>query len=99
MRIRPLPREDLADLKPHRLDTRTPLWFYVLREAEKMAAGRRLGPVGGRIVTEVFIGVLQGDRHSYLRQDPEWTPLLPAATPGTFAMTDLLKFAGVVTTL
>jgi Animal haem peroxidase len=99
MRIRPLPREDLADLKPHRLDTRTPLWFYVLREAEKMAEGKRLGPVGGRIVTEVFIGVLEGDRHSYLRQDPDWTPSLPAATPGTFAMTDLLKFAGVVTTL
>ena len=99
MRIRPLPREDLADLKPHRLDRSTPLWFYVLREAEKLADGKRLGPVGGRIVTEVFIGVLEGDRHSYLRQDPEWTPLLPAATPGTFAMTDLLKFAGVVTTL
>jgi hypothetical protein len=99
MRMRRLPREDLADLKPHRLDRRTPLWFYVLREAEKMANGTRLGPVGGRIVTEVFIGVLEGDRHSYLRQDPEWTPVLPAATPGTFAMTDLLKFAGVVTTL
>jgi hypothetical protein len=50
-------------------------------------------------VTEVFIGVLEGDRHSYLRQDPEWTPLLRAATPGTFTMADLLKFAGVVTAL
>ena len=99
MRIPRLPREDLADLKPHRLDRSTPLWFYVLREAEKMAEGKRLGPVGGRIVTEVFIGVLEGDRHSYLRQDPEWTPLLPAATPGTFAMTDLLNFAGVLTAL
>jgi Animal haem peroxidase len=99
MGVPELPREELADLQPHGLDTRTPLWFYVLREAEKLADGKRLGPVGGRIVAEVFIGVLEGDRHSYLRQDPEWTPSLPAADPGTFAMTDLLRFAGVVTTL
>jgi hypothetical protein len=50
-------------------------------------------------VVEVFVGVLEGDRHSYLRQDPEWTPSLPAADSGTFAMTDLLRFAGVVTAL
>jgi hypothetical protein len=99
MGVPELPREDLEDLQPYGLDTRTPLWFYVLREAEKLADGRRLGPVGGRIVAEVFIGVLEGDRQSYLRQDPEWTPSLPAAQPGTFEMTDLLRFAGVVTTL
>lgn len=99
MGVPELPREDLADLQPHGLDTRTPLWFYVLREAEKLADGKRLGPVGGRIVVEVFIGVLEGDRHSYLRQDPEWTPSLPAAASGTFGMTDLLRFAGVVTAL
>jgi hypothetical protein len=99
MRIRPLPREDLADLRTHRLDTSTPLWFYILREAERLADGKRLGPVGGQIVTEVMLGVQQGDRQSYLRQDPEWTPILPAATPGVFTMTDLLKFAGVVTAL
>jgi hypothetical protein len=99
MRIRPLPREDLADLRTHRLDTSTPLWFYILREAERLADGKRLGPVGGQIVTEVMLGVQQGDRQSYLRQDPEWTPTLPAATPGVFTMTDLLKFAGVVTAL
>jgi len=50
-------------------------------------------------VVEVFLGVLQGDRHSYLRQDPEWTPSLPAATQGAFTVTDLLEFAGVVTAL
>jgi hypothetical protein len=99
MSIPPLPREELADLQPYGLDTRTPLWFYVLREAEKLADGKRLGPVGGRIVVEVFVGVLQGDRHSYLRQDPEWTPSLPAAAQGAFTVKDLLTFAGVVTAL
>jgi hypothetical protein len=101
MRIPPLPREELSDLKPYGLglDKRTPLWFYVLREAERLADGKRLGPVGGRIVAEVIVGVLEGDRHSYLRQDPEWAPSLPAAAQGEFLTTDLLKFAGVVTAL
>lgn len=59
--------------------------------------GKRLGPVGGRIVGEVIIGVLEGDPMSYLRQDPDWTPTL--SDDDDFAMVDLLKFAGVVTAL
>ena len=39
----------------------TPLWYYVLKEAEVLADGLHLGPVGGRIVAEVFIGLLQTD--------------------------------------
>ncbi|TQS41900.1 peroxidase family protein [Cryptosporangium phraense] len=52
----------------------TPLWYYVLKEAEYRAGGDRLGPVGGRIVAEVLIGLLRADRQSYLSADPEWTP-------------------------
>ncbi len=99
MGVHPVPSSEFADLQPYGLDTRTPLWFYVLREAERLEQGKRLGPVGGRIVTEVLIGMLQGDHTSYLCQDPEWKPSLPAASIGTFTMVDLLKFAGVVTTL
>ena len=40
------------------LERSTPLWHYVLREAELAADGLTLGPVGGRIVAEVFIGLL-----------------------------------------
>lgn len=90
---------DLADLKDLKLHLRTPLWFYILREAEVKENGERLGPVGGRIVAEVFIGLLQGDSMSYLKQDPEWTPTLPSAVADTFKMTDLLRFAGVVAPL
>ncbi len=93
MEVKSLSPADLADLKPFDFDKRTPLWFYILREAQVRQEGKRLGPVGGRIVAEVFIGVLQGDRMSYLRQDPDWTPTL--GTGNTFEMTDLLKFAGV----
>ena len=99
MELEPLAPGDLADLQPYGFDKHTPLWFYVLREAEKQAGARHLGQVGGRIVAEVMIGVLQGDRSSYLRQDPNWKPSLPAATKGDFKMTDLLRFAGVVTAL
>ena len=90
---------DLAMLKPFGLDDHTPLWFYILREASVMANGERLGPVGGRIVTEVFVGLLQGDRTSYLSQDPDWEPFLPTIDASKqhedFRMVDLLRFAGV----
>jgi hypothetical protein len=81
-----------ADL---RLTGETPLWFYVLREAEVVNEGRRLGPTGGRIIAEVLVGLLKGDPSSYLRQQPAWKPDLPSAEPGTFTMPDLLRFAGV----
>lgn len=94
-----LAKADLSDLQPHGLDDRTPLWFYILREAHVVESGERLGPVGARIVAEVFIGLLQGDRSSYLSQDPDWEPFLPTIDPARtgedFRMVDLLRFAGV----
>jgi hypothetical protein len=83
-------------LKPFDMDKSTPLWFYILKEAELMEDGLRLGPVGGRIVGEVFIGLLKADETSYLAVQPNWTPRLPSVIPGEFYMTDLLRFAGVV---
>jgi hypothetical protein len=92
-----LPAADLADLEDFHLEKRTPLWFYVLREAEVMANGERLGPVGGRIVAEVIIGLIRGDRQSYLRQEPDWTPTYE--TGGSFSTVDLLRAADVVVPL
>lgn len=87
----------LAELAPYGMQESTPLWFYVLKEAELMEEGRRLGPVGARIVGEVFVGLLKADRSSYLTVDPQWTPTLPSkGGPGSFRITDLLNFAGVV---
>jgi Animal haem peroxidase len=98
MDVPPLPAAALQVLQPLNLEERTPLWFYVLLEAEMLADGKHLGPVGGRIVAEVFIGLLQGDPMSYLCQEPGWTPNL-GATPDRFSMVDLLNKAGVVTAL
>jgi hypothetical protein len=97
MHLPVLATTDLADLAEHHLDERTPLWVYVLREAQVKAGGTHLGPVGGRIVGEVIIGLLEGDSQSYLTQDPAWTPTY--GTGGTFEMTDLLTTAGVVGSL
>ena len=73
------------------------MWFYCLLEADKVAGGKHLGPVGGRIVAEVMIGLIQGDPTSYLNQEPDWSPDL--AVNGRFSMVELLLFAKVVTTL
>jgi len=93
-----LGKNDFKELKPLGVgfDQSTPLWYYVLKEAEVMEDGLHLGPVGGRIVAEVIIGLLQTDPTSYLSQ-PGWTPTLPApfSGPGNFRMIDFLAFAGV----
>jgi hypothetical protein len=93
MSIEPLSKTDLSAVKPMGFDGATPLWFYILKESELKAEGKALGPVDARIVAEVFIGLLQGDPTSYLRQNPNWKPTLGQGQD--FKMADLLKFSGV----
>ena len=69
-----------------------PLWFYVLKEAEA-GGGTRLGPVGGRIVAEVLLGLIKGDPFSFVNVEPNWQPTL-GASPGVFTMKDLVDFVG-----
>jgi hypothetical protein len=91
-----LPPTQLEALTPFGMEKSTPLWYYILKEAEVMEKGLRLGPVGGPIVGEVFIGLLKADETSYLAAEPRWKPVLPSARRGDFRITDLLTFAGVV---
>ena len=67
----------------------TPLWFYILREAE-LNNGKLKG-VGARIVAETFHRAMQGSKFSIVR-DPAFTPNLGPHKPD-FAMTDLLFVA------
>lgn len=69
----------------------TPLWFYVLKEAE-LSGGERLGPVGGRIVAEVLLGLLRLDPTAWIHVDPTWKPTIPSATD-TLTIGDLVKYA------
>jgi hypothetical protein len=79
-----------------------PLWTYILAEARKHqeevtlpVTGNvtvrmpRLGPVGGRIVAEVFLGLMFGDSRSLLNQNPSWHP----SQGSGYALKDFVKYA------
>ena len=86
---------DGAVARKHNLHTQTPLWYYILKEAQVRRNGERLGPVGATIVSEVFVGLIHGDHQSYLWQrGRDWKPELPSQKAGTFQMTDLLRLVG-----
>ena len=67
----------------------TPLWFYILREAE--LNGGKLKGVGARIVAETFHRAMEGSSVSIVRE-PAWRPTL-GPDGSTFRMVDLLLFA------
>ena len=67
----------------------TPLWFYILREAE-LNQGKLKG-VGARIVAETLHRAMEGSQASIVR-DPAWRPTL-GPNNRTFRMVDLLLFA------
>jgi hypothetical protein len=77
---------------------RTPLWYYVLKEAE-LNGGRRLGPVGSRIVAETLVALIRRSPYSILN-DPDWRGPNPdwgqPGDPARFEMADLINVAGVV---
>ena len=76
-------------------DNGTPLWYYVLAESQ-LAGGKKLGPVGGRIVADILTQLLQNDSGGILRGN--FTPMPPIApAPGQFGLADFLVFAGVAT--
>ncbi len=65
------------------ISTGTPLWFYILAEAEiigretmqnQFEPGEGLGPVGGRIVAETLIGLIKLDSRSYMSVNRNWDP-------------------------
>ena len=83
---------DVSALSTTQIDsllTNTPLWFYILREAE-LNQGRLHG-VGARIVAETFHRAIEGSRFSIVRD----TAFRPSLGPNntTFRMVDLLNFA------
>jgi hypothetical protein len=78
-------------LQNYGLDRDTPLWYYILQEASLLPRdGRRLGPVGSRIIAETIRAALQADPNSYLSLLPSWTPTLPYSQTHRFR--DILTF-------
>lgn len=77
-----------------RLQQATPLWYYVLAEAEQLGdGGVRLGPVGGRLVAETFLALLLSDPGGIERSG--WRPNAGefGCRDGSFGMAEMLRFA------
>ena len=82
----------------HWLKGKTPLWFYILREAEIRHNGDRLGKVGSRIVAETLVTLIKNSDYSIFNNDG-WQPRSSRFGPAgqrIFQMVDLLHSAGVV---
>jgi len=92
-----LPANEVAVLNAsgNLLLNKTPLWYYVLREAAVINGGNQLGPLGAKIVADTFVRMLKRDAGSYLNVTGGFTPFLPSATAGDFTVADLVIFAGV----
>jgi LysM repeat protein len=87
--VRQGPHADV--LQRHGFDTKTPLWYYILKEAEVLHDGLHLGPVGSRLIAETIVGLIQASRISILAdQNRSWRPSLPARNPQQYSMVDLL---------
>ncbi|MBV9228725.1 MAG: peroxidase [Chloroflexi bacterium] len=95
MGIEPLSQDEIG-LKDMGWNGETPLWYYILKEAEVRHNGEQLGEVGGRIVAEVLLGLIDADPTSYRNADTDWNPSLPGTQPGHFTMADLLRFAHAI---
>ena len=82
-----------------------PLWTYILSEAQvtswknadptlsKDDIPIKLGPVGGRIIAEVFASLLRGDPTSYLHADSAFRPIAEFTHNGTFGLAELINVA------
>ena len=83
-----------------------PLWAYILSEAQVTSPKNpsqpglaekdipvRLGPVGGRLVAEVFASLLRGDPTSYLYAHPKFAPIASFTRSGQFGLAELINVA------
>jgi hypothetical protein len=82
-------------LQESQLSENTPLWYYILKEAEVDQYGDALGKVGFYIAEDAIEGALQNDPNSFLVQKGNtWKPpgwILPDERQ---TMAELIKFAG-----
>jgi hypothetical protein len=73
----------------------TPLWFYILKEAEVQQKGERMGDVGSWILAETFVGLLQLDKEAYLANAPNWQPFVgvpEGMDPTRYTMAHLISY-------
>lgn len=96
--VQPFPITDVSTV----FTKNCPFWTYILAEAVQhketvkipvkesiSITTPRLGPVGGRIVAEVFLGLIFGDNHSLLNLEPSWQP----PNNPNFSLKDFVNYA------
>jgi len=94
--VRTGPHQNVID--QHGLADKTPLWYYVLKEAEVQQNGERLGKVGSRLVVETFHGLIEGSQDSIFGEE-NWKPTLPSTNENFYSMPDLLAFVNDINPL
>lgn len=103
--MEPLTQAELAGFADGIIETegfldQTPLWLYILLEAEIRTGRQRLGKLGSHIVAETLIGLLAEDPDSVLHAGSgkaEWSPAQePVFTEPMTSLEDMLRFAGVL---
>ena len=83
----------VAVLRESGFNERTPLWYYILAEANGPGGGgNHLGPVGSTLLAEVFVGLVERSEDSILRSRYPWRPTLGGND--RFDLPDLLRLAG-----
>jgi len=82
-----------------------PLWAYILSEAQVMSWKNadpqlardkipiKLGPVGGRLVAEVFAALLHDDLTSYIHAKHVFEPIADFTHNGKFGLAELINVA------
>ena len=100
----PTERQTITAAVPDLPAGQCPLWTYILAEAAHNLIHANgdtkknvMGPVGGRIIAETFIGLMLNDTHSFLSRDPNWNPskatYLGHPNKTDYKMPDFVRFA------
>lgn len=80
------------------LDAATPLWFYVLREAE-LVGGNHLGALGSHLVANTLVGLVVNDAGSYWNAKVgghRWSPHLFQPSQPIDSLKAMLRFTGLL---
>ena len=85
-----------AGFDPNLLARRTPLWLFLLAEAESTQASQRLGELGSHIIDEFLLGSLHCDQGSVLYAAATdlqgWGPTETIAQSGRYSMPELIGY-------
>lgn len=98
LQVTPADRKKLRDRGlpeelPESLLNDTPLFYYLLKEAEVMQGGLCLGPVGRTILVETLVGILRHNENTILNNSPYWRPFAGAIPGEPYTMAHFLSFA------